>query len=109
MEIHYEDMKQRNNNFENGQSSSTAKKSPKDRLQFILMIVSYTMLELRQQISSYCNERGSVILKILKIILTIPNLFCELHEDQIFKSKEVIKEKANNLKWEKDHELEKLI
>ena len=80
MGIHYEDMKYRNNSFENRQSSSTPN-SPKDRLQFILMIVSYTMLELRQQISSYCNERGSVILKILKIILTIPNLFCELHED----------------------------
>lgn len=55
------------------------------------------MLELRQQISGYCAERGALLLKVLKLILTIPSQYAALYERRLSEVEEVIEVKRKQI------------
>lgn len=73
------------------------------------MSVSYAMLELRQQLSSGCTERGTVMLKVLKMVLTIPSLYAGIYEKRLAEVGDIINAKRKEIKKERKHEIEEFV
>ena len=74
-----------------------------------LMCLSYAMLELRQQISGYCTERGAVLLKVLKLILAIPGLYASLYERRLSEVEEVIEVKRKQIVKERKRDIKEYV